>query len=111
MHLMNDKEKELQFLQIVRVNGNIYHLTLSNWSYHDIVKMYSSFSMKGIVAVHGGQGTFLTQKGNEYIKSLYKEMGIKGIGRFLLPATEHKIAPLSKEVVYVPTTLRAIEDF
>lgn len=110
MLLMNDKEKELQFLQIVRVNGNIYHLTLSNWSYRDIVKMYSFFYMKGIVAVHE-QGTFLTQKGNEYIKSLFRDMGIKGVGRFLYRATEHKIAPLSKEEIYVPTKLRAIEEF
>lgn len=107
---MSDKEKELQFLQIVRVNGNLYHLTLSDWSYHDIIKMLNVLSRNGIVAVEK-QGTYLTIKGQEYFKSLYKNMGKKGVERFLSPVTEHKFESLTKESVYIPTTLRAIEEF
>ena len=101
---MSDKESELQFLQIVRVNGNIYHLTLIGLSYLDIVKKMSDYSKKGIIAVHR-DGTSLTPKGNEYMKALYKELGKNGIERFLSPAFEHKIESLSKESIYIPTSI------
>ena len=100
---MNDKEKELQFLQIARLNGNLYHLVLADWSYRDIVRMMSQFSRKGIVSV-SEQGTLLTSKGNEYFKSLYKSLGKRGIDRFLSPAIDRKHESFSKESIYVPTT-------
>lgn len=105
---MNDKERELQFLQIVRVNGNLYHLTLTGWTYRDIVKMLSDFSKNGVVAVRE-HGTHLTSKGNAYMKELYKALGKKGVERFLSPALEHKNEPLSKESIYIPNNIIAIE--
>ena len=107
---MNDKEKELQFLQIVRVNGNIYHLVFSDWSYREIVEMLSYFSKKGMISTKE-RGTYLTPKGNEYYKQLYKSMGKKGVARFLTQATDHRIEQLSKESVYIPTKFRASEEF
>ena len=107
---MNDKEKELQFLQIIRVNGNIYHLIMSEWTYRDIIVTLNRFSKAGLVTVHEG-GTVLTQKGNLYFKNLYKVLGKKGVARFLSTATDRKFSPLSKESIYIPTTFRASEEF
>lgn len=107
---MNDTEKELQFLQIVRVNGNLYHLTLSGWSYKEVIEMLSSLSRRGVVDVRDG-GTVLTKKGNEYFKKLYTSLEKKGVDRFLLPALEHKNVRLIKETIYIPTTIRANEEF
>ncbi len=98
---MNAKEKDLQFLQIVRVNGNLYHLTMSGWTIGEIMKMMNYFLREGMVTMQEGR-TFLTQKGNKYFKYLNKSFGKKGIARFLIPATNHKFDPLSKESIYLP---------
>ena len=107
---MNDKEKELQFLQIVRVNGNLYHLTLSGWTYRDVLGMLNRFVKLGLVAVREGE-TLLTQDGNEYYKRMYKSLHKKGVSRFLAPALNYKSNQLSKEAVYIPTSFRANEEF
>lgn len=100
---MKDKAKELQFLQVIRVNGNLYHLTLSGWTYREVIEMLSDFSRSGLVTIRE-DGTMLTIRGMQYFKSLYKSLGKKGVSRFLSPASEHKMEPLSKESIYIPTT-------
>lgn len=98
---MNDKEKELYFLQIVRVNGNIFHLTWDGWSYKDIFSTLSRLSLDGIVRVEETK-TRLTQKGNVYYRSLCKQLGKKGIARYLSIDNNRKRPPIPKDGVYIP---------
>lgn len=98
---MNDKEKELYFLQIVRVNGNIYHLTRDGWSYKDIFSTLSRLSLDGIVRVEETK-TRLTQKGNVYYRSLCKQLGKKGIARYLSIDNNRKRTLIPKDGVYIP---------
>lgn len=98
---MSDKEKELYFLQIVRVNGNIYHLTWDGWSYKDIFSTLSRMSLDGIVREEETK-TRLTQKGNVYYRSLCRQLGKKGIARYLSIDNNRKRAPIPQDKVYIP---------
>lgn len=105
---MNESELDLQFLQLIRVNGNMYHLLISGWSHSDIIKTLSRFAKQGIVKVNDS-GTSMTAKGNQYFNNLCKSLGKKGIGRYLLPDIQHRIQAISKESIYIP--FRASEEF
>lgn len=98
---MSDKEKELYFLQIVRANGNIYHLAWDGWSYKDIFSTLSRFSLAGIVRVEETK-TRLTQKGNEYYRTLCRQLDKKGVARYLTIDNNRKRTPISQAQVYIP---------
>lgn len=98
---MNDKEKELYLLQIIRVNGNVYHLTWSGWSYKDIFSTLSRLSLLGVVRV-GETEIRLTIKGNKYYRDLCKQLGKKGIARYLSVDNNRKRTPISQDEVYIP---------
>ena len=98
---MNDKEKELFFLQVVRVNGNIYHLTWEGWSYKDIFSTLSRLSLDGFVRVEETK-TRLTQKGKVYYRTLCKQLGRTGIARYISIDVNRKRAPIPKDKVYIP---------
>ena len=105
---MNESELDLQFLQLIRVNGNMYHLLISGWSHADIIKTLSRLAKQGIVKVNDS-GTTMTAKGNLYFNNLCKSLEKKGIGRFLSPDIQHRIQSIPKEAIYVP--FRASEEF
>ena len=105
---MNESELDLQFLQLIRVNGNMYHLLISGWSHVDIIKTLSRLAKQGIVKVNDS-GTTMTAKGNQYFNNLCKSLEKKGIGRFLSPDIQHRIKPIPKEAIYIP--FRASEEF
>lgn len=107
---MNESELELQLLQLVRVNGNIYHLLIRGWTHTDIIKTLSNLAKQGVVKVNES-GTSMTVKGQQYFRNLCNSLGKKGIGRYLSPDIEHRILPLPKDSIYIPSTFRASEEF
>lgn len=108
MHPMNESELDLQFLQLIRVNGNMYHLLMSGWTHTDIIKTLSRLAKQGIVKVKDS-GTSMTAKGNHYFNNLCKTLGKKGISRYLSPDNQQRIQPMPKETIYIP--FRASEEF
>ncbi len=105
---MSESELDLQLLQLIRVNGNMYHLLISGWTHTDIINTLSRLAKQGVVKVKDS-GTSMTAKGNNYFNNLCKTLGKKGISRYLSPDNRQRIKPIPKETIYIP--FRASEEF
>ena len=105
---MNESELDLQFLQLIRINGNMYHLLISGWTHTDIIKTLSRLAKQGIVKV-SDSGISMTTKGNKYFNDLCKFLEKKGISRYLSLDYQHRNLSIPKEAIYLP--FRASEEF
>lgn len=107
---MNDRYRELQFLQVLRVDGNLYHLFSSGWTNSDIIMTFERYEKDGLINVTQ-EGVELTKKGKLYFNKLCKFLGKRGISRYLSLSLEFQITPLSKDSIYIPNMNKPVRSF
>lgn len=98
---MNDKEKLLFLLQIIRVNGNVMHLLYLDISMVRITQMLENLKKSGHITSNQ-EHLSLTKKGERLFCQLNYELGKKGMYRYLSPYFHYRITPISIDAVYVP---------
>lgn len=102
---MNDKEKELLLLQTIRVNGNSMYLVRQGMSIFEIKKLIDSLVKRCIVQKREEKMS-LTKEGEMYFYELNRELGRKGLYRFLSPDYVFRNVPEPIDKVYVPPIKR-----
>lgn len=100
-HHMNDNEKILLLLQLIRVNGNVHHLTWMGWTHYDILQKLDILFKKNVIDNNNNRIS-LTNKGKDYFNALSKSLKQKGLYKYFKPDYYSKTIALSNEDIYIP---------
>ena len=106
---MNEDELTLILMQLIRVNGYIEHLRITNLSYIEILNKVDSLIRQGIVQ-KGSNSIKLTLKGEQYFNSLSKRLKRRGLYKYFIPYYDARIYQLQIDDIYIPskTTIKKI---
>lgn len=102
---MNDKEREILLLQIIRVNGNTMYLLKQGMSLPEIKKQIDLLVRRGIV-MRKDNMLSLTKGGEQYLYEINHQMGRKGLYRYYSPDYVARNIPEPVDKVYIPPLKR-----
>ena len=98
---MNDNERLLVLLQIIRVNGNTEYLLRKGYTLSDLSAAIEDLHDTGMVVIHQG-GIILARKGEAYFHALNKKMGRRGLYKYFNVCSVYKRLQIALDAVYVP---------
>ena len=104
--LMNDGERLLELLQIIRVNGNTEYLLRKGYALSDLVAAIEDLQATGMVMVRQ-DGIGLTRKGESYFHDLNRRLGRRGLYKYFNMSSVYKGLQISLDTVYVPSYMGA----
>lgn len=101
--MKDDKEQTLLLLQIAKTNGNVMVLVRNGMELSKLSRLLSTLSMQGVLSV-GNDYVKLTSKGENYLKSLARSLGKKGLYAYFSVEDNYRNSiKLSSEDIYIPT--------
>lgn len=103
---MNDGERLLELLQIIRVNGNTEYLLRKGYTLSDLVAAIEDLQATGMVMVLQ-DGIGLTRKGESYFHDLNRRLGRRGLYKYFNMSSVYKRLQISLDTVYVPSYMGA----
>lgn len=98
---MNDEELLLLLLQTIRVNGNTIYLLEHGYTLSALNKDIDMLKEQGLVR-SVEQELLLTKKGETFFYSKNRELGRRGLYRYISSMLSLKDEPMSENEVYVP---------
>ena len=106
---MNDKQWMLALLQIIRANGNINTLLNDEFTFLKFSESMRLLKRQGFIRIQEDR-TMLTPKGYSLYTSLCKELGLRGLYRYLMPDLRNRLYPISLDDIYIPKKKRIKEE-
>lgn len=98
---MNDDELLLLLMQTIRVNGNTFYLLEHGYTLSRLTKDIDSMKERGFVR-NVEEKLVLTEKGEAFFNKKNKEMGRKGLYKYISLMFSLKDAPIPLNAIYVP---------
>ena len=98
---MNDNELLLLLIQTIRVNGNTIYLLEHGYTQSGLTKDIDSLKEQGLVNTKE-EKLVLTEKGEAFFNEKSKEMGRKGLYKYMSRMLSLKDDPMPQNAVYVP---------
>lgn len=98
---MKDKELIILLLQIIKFNGDINHLLITGCNHKTIINMLKELDRNEITTTEKNL-LELTQKGENYLNILNKELKRKGLYKYLSPSLENRCTKMKIEDIYIP---------
>lgn len=98
---MNDDELLLLLIQTIRVNGNTIYLLEHGYTLSGLTKDIDSLKDQGLVK-NKEEKLVLTEKGEAFFNEKNKEMGRKGLYKYISRMFSSKDEPMPLNTVYVP---------
>lgn len=98
---MNDDELLLLLMQTIRVNGNTIYLLEHGYTLSGLTKDIDGLKERGLVSKIE-EKLVLTAKGVAFFKEKNKEMGRKGLYKYISRMLSLKDEPMPLNAVYVP---------
>ena len=100
---MNGKNKQwiLSFLQIIKVDGNINFLMNEEYSFLKFTRTMHQLKKEGYIRIEGDK-TLLTDKGERLYNQLCRDLGKRGLYRFIMPDLRSQFPPMALDDIYVP---------
>ena len=103
---MNDGERLLELLQIIRVNGNTEYLLRKGYTLSDLLAALEDLQAAGMVIIRQ-DGISLTRKGEVYFHALNRKFGRRGLYKYFNMSSVYKRLQISLDTVYVPSYMGA----
>lgn len=93
-------EEQILLLQLIKNNGNIDQLIINPGSHNLIFKMINDFRNRGFIKY--GPSITLSNKGEQYLLSLNKQLNRKGLYKYISRQLYYTIQPINSDDIYVP---------
>lgn len=98
---MNDDERTLMLLQIIRINGNTEYLLKMDFTLTEISTRIGSLFQDGVIR-QTNEGIELTRDGELFFQKLNRKLGRRGLYKYFSVDSVSKDIPYPIESVYVP---------
>ncbi len=98
---MNDNERILFLMQLIRVDGNIEHLRSLGWSYIDVLSQLDRLSGKGLL-IQKEYSYKLSSSGEKYFQTICRNLRKRGLYKYFSPDYTERTSKLSEEDIYIP---------
>ena len=98
---MNDDEKLLLLLQMIRVNGNTEYLLRYDYTLTSLADAINGLQEGGMINITA-QSLELTQRGEELFRGLCLKLHKRGVYRYFNVNSISRTTPVSCDAVYVP---------
>ena len=105
---MNDKQWILALLQIIRADGNINTLFNEEYTFLKFTETMRVLKKQGYIRIEENR-TILTSQGCTLYRELCKELGMRGLYRYLMPDLRNRVYPISFDDIYIPKKKRMKE--
>lgn len=96
-----ENEKIVAMLQIIRCNGNLLSMQTDDYPLPRIVDTFEMLTLEHYVYVDHTT-TRLTEKGEDLYRQLCRQLGLRGIYRYIMPNVARRIPELDIDEMYIP---------
>lgn len=104
---MKDKDKQwiLSLLQIIKVDGDINFLINEEYTFLKFTRTMRQLKKEGYIQIKGDK-TLLTDTGETLYNQLCRDLGKRGLYRYIMPDLRNQFLPMALDDIYVPKKKR-----
>lgn len=100
---MNGKNKQwiLSLLQIIKVDGDINFLMNEEYTFLKFTRAMHQLKKEGYIHIEGNK-TLLTDKGETLYNQLCRDLGKRGLYRYIMPNLKNQFPSMALDDIYIP---------
>lgn len=102
---MQQEEKELLLMQLIKVDGSINSFIEAGLNYVDVYKLIQCYKKRKYIMMKEDK-LLLTQLGEVRFNEVCLHLNKRGLYKYLSPNIKYRLDPIRLEKIYIPLSIR-----